>query len=147
MMGTEAQPCYIVDKITGEIVSRHRSIGEATRKLSKNKSINKQVKSRKLIRRCRYAIRTVDDYNPNESFEGIRESVPLMCIYADHVDIYEDLLFAVNSLAVSRSAINEALRNPTRRICGQFRVAYLPRMGACNELIKRGVAHIKRRES
>lgn len=146
-MGGRPSPCYIVDKITGEIVSKHPSICDAARTLGKNETISRQVKTRKLIWRCPYVIRLVDDYDPHEDFEGIREGIPVMCIYDDYVDIYEDAPLVIETLMLSKSALNGGLRNPTRRICGQFRVSRLPHMGACNELIKRGVAHIKRRQA
>ena len=145
-MRGRGEPCYVVDKVTGEVASEHPSITDAARLLGMHATASKQVKARRLFNRCRYAIRVVGDYDPHESFEGKRSGVPVMCVYRDHVDVYEDLALVQERLMFSHSTLSMAIRTGTRKVGGEFRVAYLPRMGACNELIARGLATVHWRD-
>ena len=143
-MGGKPSPCYIVDKITGEIVSEHVSISDAARKLGYHASVSREARNKRMHDKCSYVIRLVDDYNPREDFSGKTRAVPVMCIYQTHVDIYDDLPLVCEALHYSYSGATAAIREH-RLVNGECRIEYMPHMGACNELIARGVARIVRR--
>lgn len=137
----KAEPCYLVDKITGEIVARYGTMQQATDALGLHVSLNRSIRQRKLLDACRYVIRLVDDYDAHESFAGKKRAVPVMLEYADHAEIYNDSMAAAKATNYAHNTISDGLRTG-RMIGGQFRAVRMPYMGAYNEMIKRGFAEV-----
>ena len=143
-MRWRAVPCYVVDKITGEIVGEHDSIISAARSLGRDYTVSKQVNRKRLLDRCRYTIRKVEDYDPREAFDAQHpRGVPVVAVFGnfEKVEIYIDVKTAARNLTYSVSTIHGALSG-VKGLGADISLLYMPRMGACNELLARGIARV-----
>ena len=137
-------PCYVVDKITGEIVSEHDSIISAARALGRDYTVSKQVNRKRLLDRCRYTIRKVEDYDPHEEFDAQHpRGVPVVAVFGkfERVEVYIDVKTAARNLNYSVSTIRGVLKG-AKGLGADISLRYMPRMGACNELLRRGIAKV-----
>ena len=142
-MRWQAVPCYVVDKITGQVVSEHPTIISAARSLGRSYTVSKQVNRKRLLDRCRYTIRRVEDYDPHEVFDMLHtRGVPVVAIYeSGKVEIYIDVNSAARGLNYSVSAVHGRLKG-VKGIDSEIKIVYLPHMGACNGLLARGIAKV-----
>lgn len=143
-MRWQAVPCYVVDKITGQVVSEHPTIISAARSLGRDYTVSKQVNRKRMLDRCRYTIRKVEDYDPHEEFDLKHpRSVPVVAVFGnfEKVEIYNDVRAAAKGLNYSVSAVHGRVKG-MKGIDTYINIAYMPRMGACNEMIKRGFAEV-----
>lgn len=128
------EACYVVNKVTGRIVSEHASISEAARVLGLNPAISRQIKHRALFDRSRYAVRLVDDYDPHESFEGKRRGVPIVASRGSEVRVFVDRAEIAEQLGYEKSTIEGCIRQGEPTSSG-WMLRRMPHMGALNGIL------------
>lgn len=130
----KGEACYVVNKITGMIVSEHVSISDAARVLGLNSAISRQIKHRALFDRSRYAVRLVEDYDPHESFEGKRRGVPVVASRAGEIRVYVDRRELADDLGYTTSTIAEFIVRGKPTSSG-WMLRRMPHMGALNGIL------------
>lgn len=133
-MARNPKRCYVVDKVTGRIVSEHESLSSAAAKLGMNQSVCRQVRNGSLLENRRHTIRLVEDYDPNESFEGKRKGVPIFAVRGNEVRAWCDRRRAASDLCVSLETLSFDISNGVTTSDG-WRVFRMPRMGALNKVL------------
>lgn len=128
------KPCYIVNKITGEIVSEHESIKNAAKKMGIHPSCCKQVRRKALLAGSKYVIRLVDDYDPHESFAGKRAGVPVVVSRDNEVHVFWNRDDVAEFLHITRITVAKRIASGTPTNEG-WRIRKLPYMGALNEVL------------
>lgn len=133
-MANTSRRCYIVDKITGKVVSEHESLSAAAAELGMDPSICRQVRNKSLLDSRRCTVRLVEDYDPHESFEHQRKGVPVFAVRGREVRAWCDRGEAASDLHLAKSSLYDALYRKTPTMSG-WRVFRMPRMGALNKVL------------
>lgn len=119
---TDPRPVYRCDKVTMKILNTYPSVTDAI-KTTGYKGIYTSCQHRR-VSSGRYVWRFVDDYDPNESFEG-KHNRPVMCedVKNNTTIIYDTLTKAEKALYLDRSVIENTLRKGSLTL-GQYRFRY-----------------------
>ena len=127
--------CYVVDKMTGRVVSEHASSYEACRAIGrKSPSAVTEISRKSLFGTSRYVVRFADEYDPRESFESKRKGVPLFAVRGREVMVFTSVKEAAAVLHVAPSTLYDHVRAETATVDG-LTLYRMPRMGALNKVL------------
>lgn len=133
-MGGRPYPCYIVDKVTGRIVSEHPAMVDAAKALGLTRNMSRQIVNRRLPEDSFYAIRRACDYDPRESFEDKRKGVPVYGVRDGELRVFRGIRAAAEELHYSRETVGQSITKGRETIDG-WRFHRMKRMGELNGLL------------